>query len=96
MKTRKQLKSEIERLEMALQTADASNDHLMKLVKEKNEEIEHLKSGDCVVDEWCAYCKYSKYVGNRIESNGKLFQCLKKIKCKNYEERNEKERRETW
>lgn len=91
MKTRKQLKSEIERLEMALQTEYASNDHLMKLVKEKNKEIERLKNGDCEEDCWCAYCKHSIFDG--YNGAGPAYKCRKKILCKHFEEKDEGERR---
>lgn len=85
MKTRKQLKSEIERLEMALQTADASNDHLMKLVKEKNEEIDRLKNGDCVKGEYCSMCKHAKFT--RDFDGYSHYICENTLLCKKYEEK---------
>lgn len=85
MKTRKQLKSEIERFKGLYETAEASNNHLMELVKQKNEAIERLKNGDCEKGEYCSMCKHAKFT--RDFDGYTHYICEYRLLCKKYEEK---------
>lgn len=85
MKSRKQLKSEIERFKGLYETAEASNKHLMELVKQKNEAIEQLENGDCKKGEYCSMCKHAKFT--RDYDGYTHYICEHRVLCKRYEEK---------